>query len=169
MFLTTLSALKDLADADTSELGQEFNKTITNCTDRMRTKLFSLQAEAPSTWKAVHSLIAFKVVAAEFHHRVHMYQDQGFFQDTLVNAVELAMDDREQELDQYVHMDYVWIVFGFCSAFKCLADHPVVAVFSNDKEGIKNAYAKRQSEEAAAAFSKNETANPLPDDEEGED
>ena len=170
MFLTTLSALKDLADADTSELGQEFNKTITNCTDRMRTKLFSLQAEAPSTWKAVHSLIAFKVVAAEFHHRVHMYQDQGFFQDTLVNAVELAMDDREQELDQYVHMDYVWIMFGFCSAFKCLADHPVVAVFSNDKEGIKNAYAKRQSEEAAAAFSKNETANPLPDDdEEGED
>ena len=39
------------------------------------------------------------------------------------------MEDREQELDQYINMDYVWILFGFCSNFKCLADHPVVAVF----------------------------------------
>jgi NhaP-type Na+/H+ or K+/H+ antiporter len=161
MFLATLSALKDLADADTSELGDEFNATITNCTDRARTALFAYQAEAPSTFKAVHSLIAFKVVAAEFHHRVHMYQDQGFFQDNLVSAVELAMDDREQELDQYVHMDYVWVMFGFCSAFKCLQDHPVVCVFQNDKDGIKNSYAAKQSKEAASVFEKNETSNPV--------
>jgi NhaP-type Na+/H+ or K+/H+ antiporter len=172
MFLVTLSALKDLADADTSELGDEFNATITNCTDRARTKLFQLQAEAPSTFKAAHSLIAFKVVAAEFHHRVHMYQDQGFFQENLVNAVEFAMDDREKELDQYVHMDYVWVMFGMCSAFKCLADHPVVCVFNNDKEGIKNAYAQRQADEAAQAFKTKETANPVvekkSDDDEGQ-
>eukprot|EP01043_Picozoa_sp_COSAG02_P061318 COSAG02_NODE_8216_length_2655_cov_1.480047_1_plen_277_part_00 len=161
MFLATLSALKDLADADTSDLGDEFNATITNCTDRARTKLFQLQAEAPSTFKAAHSLIAFKVVAAEFHHRVHMYQDQGFFQENLVNAVEFAMDDREKELDQYVHMDYVWVMFGMCSAFKCLADHPVVCVFNNDKDGIKNAYAQRQADEAAQAFKTKETANPV--------
>ena len=58
---------------------------------------------------------------------------------------------------------FVWIMFGMCSAFKCLQDHPVVCVFNNDKEGIKNAYAKRQSEEAAQAFKKNETSNPVAD------
>ena len=33
-------------EADTSELGEEFTETINTCTDRCRTKLFALQAEA---------------------------------------------------------------------------------------------------------------------------
>jgi len=87
----------------------------------------------------VHTIIAFKVVASEFHHRVHMYQDQGFFevssrplistrrsapnhrpwlQDNLVAAVEFAMETREQELDQYCNMDYIWIVLGLVSGFR---------------------------------------------------
>ena len=93
----------------------------------------------PNTFKAVHTIIAFKVVASEFHHRVHMYQDQGFFevscrllistrrsapnhrpwlQDNLVAAVEFAMETREQELDQYCNMDYIWIVLGLVSGFR---------------------------------------------------
>ena len=44
--------------------------------DRLRTKLLGLQAEAPNTWKAAHTLLAFNAAAAEFGHRIHIYQDQ---------------------------------------------------------------------------------------------
>ena len=44
--------------------------------DRVRTKLLGLQAEAPNTWKAAHTLLAFNAAAAEFGHRIHIYQDQ---------------------------------------------------------------------------------------------
>ena len=82
------------------------------------------QAAAPNTFQAVHTLVAFKVhdlppsrlrvcltsicgqvVAAEFHHRVHMYQDQGFFTDILVAGANFAMEEREHELAQYFNVN----------------------------------------------------------------
>jgi hypothetical protein len=36
-----------------------------------------------------------------------------------------------------------------------------VCVFQNDKDGIKNSYAAKQSKEAASVFEKNETSNPV--------
>ena len=55
---------------------QEFGNTLVASSDRLRTKLLGLQAEAPNTWKAAHTLLAFNAAAAEFGHRIHIYQDQ---------------------------------------------------------------------------------------------
>ena len=33
-------------------------------------------------------------------------------------AVEFAMETREQELDQFCNMDYIWIVLGLVSGFR---------------------------------------------------
>lgn len=51
------------------------------------------------------TFICGQVVAAEFHHRVHMYQDQGFFTDILVAGANFAMEEREHELAQYFNVN----------------------------------------------------------------
>ena len=95
-----------------------------------------MQSLAPNTFRAVHTIIAFKVVAAEFHHRVHIYQDQGFFVDTLVSGAEYVMEGREQELAQYINIDPLVTALGVASQFICMKDHPVVFIYDQDKAGI---------------------------------
>ena len=122
---------------------QEFGNTLVASSDRLRTKLLGLQAEAPNTWKAAHTLLAFNAAAAEFGHRIHIYQDQvrlpqqhngasrnrfsrfrcnlhlkssarrqGFFDESLVLAVQYAMESRQQEITQYIAMDYTTMILG---------------------------------------------------------
>jgi len=136
-FQSMLGILKDLADADPTELGEEFGNTLVASSDRLRTKLLGLQAEAPNTWKAAHTLLAFNAAAAEFGHRIHIYQDQGFFDESLVLAVQYAMESRQQEITQYIAMDYTTVILGLCSNNACDHDHPIVGTFMADKKGIK--------------------------------
>jgi NhaP-type Na+/H+ or K+/H+ antiporter len=145
MMLAMLSVLKDLADADPSELGEEFGTTLVASTDRLRVKLIGLQAEAPNTWKAVHTLIAFKATVSEFTHRVHMYQDQGFFDDTLSDAAMFCTETHVQNIQQYLHMDYLTVVFSFITGNACTADHPIVGTFKQDKAGIKGNFAANKN------------------------
>ena len=63
---------------------------VLKATNRARTKLLALQAEAPNTFRAAHTMIAFRSTAAEFHHRLHAYQDQGFFDAKLVEEITCA-------------------------------------------------------------------------------
>ena len=35
-----------------------------------------------------------------------------------MSAIEFAMETREQELDQYCNMDYIWIILGLISGFR---------------------------------------------------
>jgi len=145
MMLAMLSVLKDLADADPSELGEEFGTTLLTSTDRLRTKLLGLQAEAPNTWKAVHTLIAFRTVVAEFVHRQHMYQDQGFFDDNLCDAAMFAIETHVQNVEQYLHMDYATVLLGMISCNVCTKDHPIVSTFQQDKAGIEGNYAANKN------------------------
>merc|ERR1712072_1166229 len=92
-----------------------------------------MQAEAPNTFRAVHTMIAFRATAAEFHHRLHVYQDQGFFHEKLVDEVEYAMETRERELEQYVFLDSAQMMLGLITCNKFNADHPIVGTFEQDK------------------------------------
>merc|ERR1712072_191217 len=92
-----------------------------------------MQAEAPNTFRAVHTMIAFRATAAEFHHRLHVYQDQGFFHEKLVDEVEYAMETRERELEQYVFLDSAQVMLGLITCNKFNADHPIVGTFEQDK------------------------------------
>ena len=145
MMLAMLSVLKDLADSDPSELGEEFGTTLVSSSDRLRVKLLGLQGEAPNTWKAVHTFLAFKTTVAEFGHRVHMYQDQGFFDEGLCAAVGFAIESHVQEVLQYLHMDYSTIVFSLLTANACTGDHPIVGTFKQDKAGIDGNFAANKN------------------------
>ena len=92
MFLSLLGALKELADGNTEELGEQFSSALLEATDSARTKLHAMQAESPNTFKAAHTLLAFRHAVAEFYHKLHTYQDQGFFDAKLVE--ELSADRR---------------------------------------------------------------------------
>ena len=140
-----LSVLKDLADADPSELGEEFGTTLIASTDRLRTKLVGLQAEAPNTWKAVHTLIAFRVSVAEFNHRLHMYQDQGFFDDALSEAAMFVTESHVLNVEGYIHMDYAAVLLGLVTVNQCTKDHPIVTTFQQDKAGIKGNFAANKN------------------------
>ena len=145
MMLAMLSVLKDLADSDPSELGEEFGTTLTSSTDRLRRKLLGLQAEAPNTWKAVHTLIAFRTTVAEFVHRMHMYQDQGFFDDALSDAAMFATETHASNIEQYLHMDTFAVLLGLITANQCTKDHPMVSTFQQDKAGIKGKVAANKN------------------------
>jgi hypothetical protein len=137
MLLTLVGQLKQLTDVNLSELGDKFDANTTAACARAKVKLAEMQSLAPNTFRAVHTIIAFKVVAAEFHHRVHIYQDQGFFVDTLVSGAEFVMEGREQELAQYINMDPLVTALGVATQFICMKDHPVVFIYGQDKSGIE--------------------------------
>lgn len=136
MLLTLVGQLKQLSDVDLSDLGPAFGPNTKKACARAKIKLAEMQSLAPNTFSAVHTIIAFKVVAAEFHHRVHIYQDQGFFIDTLVSGAEYVMEGREQEVQQYVNIDPLVTMLGYVSKFVCMKDHPVVYMFERDKDGL---------------------------------
>jgi hypothetical protein len=135
MLLTLIDQLKQLGDVDMAGLGPDFGPNLIAANTRAKVKLASMQAAAPNTFQAVHTLVAFKVVAAEFHHRVHMYQDQGFFTDILVAGANFAMEEREHELAQYFNVDPLMTAIGLCSGFVLMKDHPVVFLYGKDKDG----------------------------------
>jgi hypothetical protein len=107
--------------------------------------LVGLQAEAPNTWKAVHTLIAFRVCVAEFNHRLHMYQDQGFFDDTLSDAAMFVTESHVLNVEGYVHMDYAAVLLGLVTVNQCTKDHPIVTTFQQDKAGIKGNFAANKN------------------------
>ena len=57
---------------------------------------------SPVVMKACHTIIGYQTVTAEMRHRLHMYQDQGFFHEAVVSGVEAELDDRLRELARYV-------------------------------------------------------------------
>jgi NhaP-type Na+/H+ or K+/H+ antiporter len=136
MLLTLVDQLKQLSDVDLTELGDEFADNISAACGRAKVKLAEMQSLAPNTFRAVHTLIGFKVIAAEFHHRVHMYQDQGFFIDTLVGGCEFVMEGREHELQRYFNIDPLLTMLGVCTQFVCMKDHPVVFLMNQDQTGV---------------------------------
>jgi len=161
MLLTLVGQLKQLSDVDLSELGEDFGTNTTAACARAKLKLAEMQSLAPNTFRAVHTIIAFKVVAAEFHHRVHIYQDQGFFVDTLVSGAEFVMEGREQELAQYINIDPLVTALGVATQFVCMKDHPVVFIYGQDKSGI-------ELQEGGSAPTLNPAADAVDDTEESE-
>lgn len=161
MLLTLVGQLKQLSDVDLSELGEDFGTNTTAACARAKLKLAEMQSLAPNTFRAVHTIIAFKVVAAEFHHRVHIYQDQGFFVDTLVSGAEFVMEGREQELAQYINIDPLVTALGVATQFVCMKDHPVVFIYGQDKSGI-------ELQEGGSTATLNPAADAVDDTEESE-
>ena len=164
MLLTLVGQLKQLSDVDLSELGENFGQNTKAACGRAKLKLAEMQSLAPNTFRAVHTIIAFKIVAAEFHHRVHIYQDQGFFVDTLVSGAEFVMEGREQELQQYINIDPLVTMLGIVSKFICMKDHPVVFIYSQDEAGL-------ELKDRAGSNGSPEVMNPASadDDDESED
>ena len=160
ILLTMTDQLKQLAEADLDDLGEDFATNINAACLRVKLQLADMQSLAPNTFRACHTLIAFKVIAAEFHHRVHMYQDQGFFQETLVDGCEFVMEGREQEIQQYFNIDPLWTALGMCTKFICMKDHPVVFLYQQDIDGVV---------ESAGGDSSDKTENPAADDDDGGD
>ena len=96
--------LVELADNPDEEVTSELGGLYINAADccrKCKQQLAELQVAAPNTYRAAHTLLAFGVVAAEFRHRVHVYQDQGFFNEVLVENAEFVMAGRSIELAQY--------------------------------------------------------------------
>ena len=104
MLLVLIEELVELADNPDEEVTSELGGLYINAADccrKCKQQLAELQVAAPNTYRAVHTLLAFGVVAAEFRHRVHVYQDQGFFNEVLVENAEFVMAGRSIELAQY--------------------------------------------------------------------
>ena len=141
ILFTLLTVLKDIADTDVHMLGSQFSSNILEATERIKIKLVALQAESPNTFKVIHTLLAFKATTAEFRHRLHTYQDQGFFDDKLVAQAQYVLQEREQEVEQYLALDFFQSVAGLLSINFCNQDHPVVATFRLDQQGIQGGYA----------------------------
>jgi hypothetical protein len=133
MFLSLLGALKELADGNTEELGEQFSSALLEATDSARTKLHAMQAESPNTFKAAHTLLAFRHAVAEFYHKLHTYQDQGFFDAKLVEEVEFALEGRQRELEQYLTLDTGAMLLGLLSCNFCIKDHPIVGTYALDQ------------------------------------
>jgi hypothetical protein len=138
MLFAILRVLNDFADVDASDIGDGFHSKVLNATGRCRRQLTDMQEEAPQVLKAAHTLVAFGVVTAEFRHRLHMYQDQGFFHEAVVDGVQSELENRRRELSRYVHVDSFWGILGFLTCWKFQGDHPVVAVVKQDAVSRNN-------------------------------
>jgi NhaP-type Na+/H+ or K+/H+ antiporter len=133
MLFCLIDSFKELVEVESDTDG--FADAVTGGLNRLQKKLAEMQLAAPNAFKAVHTLIAFKHVAADFKHRLHSYADQGFFTETYVEAAEHCVNMRTRELGRYVNIDFMGQIVGLLTMNACNLDHPVVAAFKKDKSG----------------------------------
>ena len=140
MFLVLIDQLSELADNPdlASELGA-FSTNAVECCARCKGKLVEMQLAAPNTFRTCHTLIGFSIVATEFQHRVHAYQDQGFFAEDMVAQADYVMLGRLQELAQYFDQSPILanIAPYIAPLQKNLRGHPVFYAFDADKRAAK--------------------------------
>lgn len=130
-----IESLRELGDVET--VGAEFATAISAAMDRLQAQLAAFQLSKPNTMKAVHTLLANRVVSAEYQRRVHGYASQGFFSDKYAEEVCIALERRLREVERYCHVDVLWQLVALISCNFCLHDHPVIACFVKDKKGAE--------------------------------
>ena len=124
-----------------SELGESFTLNALQCLQRCKRKLAQMQLAAPNTFRACHTLLAFNLVASEFHHRVHAYEDQGFFAKDMSTAAATEMQGRQRELAQFFSQSPLLVSFilPLAKATPILGErlrsHPIYYAFDADKCG----------------------------------
>ena len=157
MFLVLITELNDLAAGidnhddenghvaagagrqELMELGSSFTTNALQCLQRCQRKLAQMQLAAPNTFRTCHTLLGFNIVASEFHHRVHAYEDQGFFAADIVAAADSAMLGRQRELAQFFEQSplLVPVVLPLAKATpilgKRLRAHPIFYAFDADR------------------------------------
>jgi NhaP-type Na+/H+ or K+/H+ antiporter len=144
------------AAAAVSDLGHAFTGNAAESLERCKRKLAEMQLAAPNTFRTCHTLLGFNVVAAEFHHRVHAYEDQGFFAADMVAAADSAMLTRHQELAQYfakspLMLPFLPLMKAMPFIGKSLRSHPVFYAFDADKRGPLPEQTGRRGESAVGS------------------
>jgi hypothetical protein len=129
-----IEQLKDLED--TEKVGAEFTTAVANGLYRLQLKLANLQLQTPNSCKAIHTVLAFRTLVAEFHSRLQSYGEQGFFTDTYVEQAALVADTRRREVDQYLHIDIVMQMFGLMTCNLFAKDHPIISCYLKDMKHV---------------------------------
>lgn len=130
--MVLIEQLEELDDPKSdllSEIGAFSTNAADNCS-RCKSKLAEMQLTHPNTFRACHTVMAFNIVASEFHHRVHAYQDDGFFDEDIVAGTDSWMHGRQRELLQFFFINPV------IAKIPVLADslraHPIFYAFDGD-------------------------------------
>jgi len=131
MFMALIEQLNALGSADSGDDSDlaGFRLNATECCKRCKLKLAEMQIASPNTFRACHTVLGFNLIASEFHHRIHAYEDQGFFTADLVAAAEFEMEGRARELAQFFKQ---WPILSNLALFKS-DSHPVFYVYDVDR------------------------------------